>query len=141
MGKINVGRLILGGIVAGIVNDILGFGVDGWLLAERWDMAMKMLGKGPLSSSELILYNVIGFATGFVAVWVYVAIRPRFGSGVKTAIYAGIAAWVLGSLLPNAGFMYASGLFPRHLTLYTTLGAVVEITVATIIGAWLYKEE
>ena len=141
MGKINVGRLILGGVVAGIVNDILGFGVDGWLLNERWTDAMKNLGKGPLTSSEIVLYNVIGFATGFLVLWVYVAIRPRFGPGVKTAIYAGFVSWLLTALFPNAGFMYASGLFPRHLTLYTTMGAIVELCVSAIIGAWLYKEE
>lgn len=141
MGKINVGRLILGGVVAGIVNDILGFGVDGWLLDQRWTDAMKNLGHGPPSSSALILFNLIGFATGFLVVWVYVAIRPRFGPGIKTAIYAGIASWLLTALFPNAGLMYASGLFPRHLTFDTTIGAVVEICVAAIIGAWLYKEE
>ena len=140
MGKINLGRLILAGIVAGIINDILGYGVDGWLLAQRWTDAMKALGHGAFSSSGLILFNLLGFAAGFVALWVYVAIRPRFGAGVKTAIYAGITSWILGALLPNSTFMYAAGLFPHHLTLLTTLGALVEITVSTIIGAWIYKE-
>ena len=140
MGKINVGRLILGGIVAGIVNDILGYGVDGWLLAQLWANAMKALGHGAFSLNALIWFNLLGFATGFVALWMYVAIRPRFGPGVKTAIYAGIASWVLGSLLPNASFIYVSGLFPRHLMFYATIGALVEIAVATIIGAKVYKE-
>lgn len=141
MGKINLGRLILGGIVAGIVGDILGYGVAGWLLQQSWANAMKALGHGGFSSSALILFNLFGIVTGLVAVWIYVAIRPRFGPGVKTAIYAGIATWVLGALLPNASFMYAAGLFPRDLTLYTTMGALVEISVATIIGAALYKED
>jgi hypothetical protein len=140
MGKINVGRLILGGIVAGIVNDILGYGVDGWLLAQGWANAMKALGHGQSSLNTFILLNLVGIVAGFVALWIYVAIRPRFGPGVKTAIYAGVASWVLGALLPDASFMYATGLFPRHLTLYTTIGALVEISVATIIGAALYKE-
>jgi len=140
MGKINVGRLILGGIVAGIVNDILGYGVDGWLLAQRWANAKIALGHGQSSLNALIWFNLLGFIAGFVALWIYVAIRPRFGPGVKTAIYAGIASWILGALLPNASFMHMSGLFPRHLTLYTTIGALVEFAVATILGAALYKE-
>ena len=36
MGKINVGRLILGGIVAGIAIDLLDYLVDGVWLAPRW---------------------------------------------------------------------------------------------------------
>ena len=34
--NINFGRVILGGIVAGIVGDILGFVVDGVILAPQW---------------------------------------------------------------------------------------------------------
>ena len=36
MGKINVGRLILGGIVAGVVADILDYLVDCLWLGQRW---------------------------------------------------------------------------------------------------------
>ncbi|HSE60477.1 MAG TPA: hypothetical protein VLA99_17380 [Nitrospiraceae bacterium] len=31
------------------------------------------------------------------ALWLYAAIRPRFGAGPKTALYAGLGVWVLGS--------------------------------------------
>jgi hypothetical protein len=140
MGKINVGRLILGGIVAGIIADILGYLVDGVWLAQRWADGMKMLGHANFSSSQIIWFNLFGIASGIVSVWIYAAIRPRFGAGVVTAIYAAIAVWIIGALLPNASFMFAAGLFSRHLTLYTTLGALVEVVVGTIAGAALYKE-
>ena len=77
---------------------------------------------------------------GIVAVWIYAAIRPRFGAGPRTAIYAGLAVWVVGALLPNLSFMCFGGLFSRHLTLYTTLGALVELVAGTVAGAALYKE-
>lgn len=140
MGKINVGRLVLGGIVAGIVADVLGYLVDGVLLAPRWDAGMKALGHANLTSSQILWFNLLGIAGGLAALWIYAAIRPRFGAGVQTAIYAGLAAWFLGALLPNASFMCVTGLFSRHLTLYTTLGALVEMVVGTIAGAALYKE-
>ena len=44
MGKINVSRWILGGIIAGVVADILGTLVDGVILAPRWTDGMKALG-------------------------------------------------------------------------------------------------
>ena len=44
MGKINIGRVILGGLVAGIVSDLLGYLVDGVLLGPRWAAGMKALG-------------------------------------------------------------------------------------------------
>jgi len=40
MERINIGRVILGGIVAGIVGNILGFLVDGVILAPQWTAAL-----------------------------------------------------------------------------------------------------
>jgi hypothetical protein len=141
MGKMNIGRVILGGLVAGIVADILAFLVDDVMLAKRWAAGMSALGRGTSPTpGQMVWYQVLGIVTGVVAVWIYAAIRPRFGAGVKTAICAGAAVWILGWLVPNAGFMYVPHLFSAHLTLYTTLGGIVEIVVGTIAGAALYKE-
>lgn len=140
MGKMNIGRVILGGLVAGIVSDILAYPVDGVMLANRWATGMEALGKGAFTPGQLAGFEVLGIVTGIVAVWIYAAIRPRFGAGVRTAIYAGVVVWILGFLVPNAGFMYVPHLFSRHLTLYTTLGGIVEIVIGTIAGAALYKE-
>jgi len=140
MGKINVGRVVLGGIVAGIVFNIFGGLVDGWLLMPRWTAGLKVLGHSGFTAKQAIAYNLLGFAFGLTAVWIYAAIRPRFGAGMKTAVYAGIALWIVGFLLPNSAFMYISHLFPRGLTAYTTLGALVEVLAAMVAGAALYKE-
>jgi hypothetical protein len=141
MSKINIGRVIVGGIVAGIVSDLLGYLVDGLLLAEKWSVDMIALGRNEFSTKQLIEFNLLGIVSGIIAIWIYAGIRPRFGAGVKTAIYAGIAVWIVGVLLPNAGFMYVTGLFSRHLTLYTTLGGLVEVVAGTVAGAALYKED
>lgn len=140
MGKINVGRLILGGIVAGIAIDLLDYLVDGIWLAPRWANDMALLGKTEFSQVQIITFNVLGLLTGIAAIWVYAAIRPRFGAGIKTAIIAGVAVWIIGTVLPNAGFMYAAKLFSEHLTLYTTLGGFVEVVFGTVAGASVYKE-
>ncbi|HEY1807785.1 MAG TPA: hypothetical protein VGG42_04435 [Acidobacteriaceae bacterium] len=141
MGKINSGRWILGGVVAGIVIDILAYLVDGIMLAPRWAHDIVRLGRPEFTSRQLLLFNLIGIGIGLLAVWVYAAIRPRFGAGMRTAIYAGIAAWVATALLPNATLMWVTGLFNNHLTLYTTAGALIEIVVGTVIGAAVYREE
>ena len=140
MGKINIGRLILGGIVAGIVADILGYLVDSVWLGDKWAVEMSLLGHDSFSANMWIGFDLLGIVVGLVAIWVYAAIRPRFGPGVKTAIYAGVAVWLVGTLVPNTSFMYVAHLFTRHLTLYTMLGGLVEVVVGTIVGAWLYKE-
>ena len=140
MGKINMGRVLIGGIVAGIVVDVLDYLVDGVLLAPQWADGMKALGHANFSSNQWIWFNLLGLVGGIALIWVYAAIRPRFGAGVKTAVYAGLAVWVVGSLLPNLDFMWAAGLFSHQLTVLTTLGNVVEIVVGAIAGAALYQE-
>lgn len=140
MGKINTARWILCGVIAGIVGDLVGSLVDGVLLAPRWNAGLKLLGQPATNSTQILEYNIIGLVIGLVAVWIYAAIRPRFGPGPKTAIYAGLVVWIAGFLLPNISFMYVTHLFSRHLTLYTTLGSLVGCLLETLAGAALYKE-
>lgn len=140
MGKINMGRVILGGIVGGIVADLLDFFVDGLWLGPRWTAAMQALNHPNFSNSVWIGFDVLGIVTGIVTIWIYAAVRPRLGPGLKTAVRVGVVVWIISTLVPNASFMYVAGLFPKHLTLYTTLGGLVEVVVGTIVGAWLYKE-
>jgi hypothetical protein len=101
---------------------------------------MTALGHTAFTSNQWVGLNVLGLVSGIALIWVYAAIRPRFGAGVMTAVYAGLAVWVVGALLPNLTFMWDAHLFSRHLTAYTTAGALVEVVVAAIAGAALYRE-
>ena len=87
MGKINYGRVIFGGIVAGIVATILDGFSQGVLLGPLMTDAMKSLNRSSSLSGPvvfgLILLEIVG---GILAVWTYAAIRPRFGAGVRTAV-------------------------------------------------------
>jgi hypothetical protein len=141
MGRINIGRLILGGLVAGLVADALGYLVDGVILRERWSDGMILLGHPQFSTMQWVWFNLAGLLGGLVAMWIYVGIRPRFGAGPLTAASAGLAVWLLTSAIPNFQFMGVLGLFEHHLTIFTTLGALVEIVVGTVLGAALYAED
>ena len=140
MGTINMSRVILGGIVAGIVANVLAFFVDGLILAPQWAEGMKALGRPDLSVNQIVGFNIIGFAYGIFTVWLYAAIRPRYGAGPKAAVCAGLAVWVAGVLLPNVAFMGVTGLFSSNLTMLTTAGGIVEWVAAALSGAALYKE-
>lgn len=140
MGKINVGRWILGGIIAGIVGDVIESLVEGFWLGPQWNAAMKVLGKPGLSTTQIVEFNVIGLVIGLAAVWIYAGIRPRFGAGPKTALYAGLVTWVLASLVANTFFMVIPYMYPHHLALYATVGDFVACIVGTLAGAALYKE-
>ena len=141
MGKINYGRVVLGGIVGGIVAAALEWFFNGVLLGQQWADAMKSLNRpnvfpGMVFIVTLYLLEIFG---GILVVWVYAAIRPRFGAGVRTAVYAGLVGWFLSTPLSNMENL-VNGLFGPRLMLYDTLIGLVAAVVGTVIGAALYKE-
>ena len=141
MAHTNRSRVLLGGLLAGVVINISEFVTNGVLLRADWAQAMQALGKAPApSGSAIAIYNVWGFLAGIAAVWIYAAIRPRYGAGAGTAVRAGIVTWGLASLLASLA-NYPSGVFPTRLLVITTLVAFFELIIATVAGAWLYKEE
>ena len=93
MGKINIARVLLGGIAAGIVGNVLAYLVDGLMLAPQWAAAMKTLGRPEFSGNQFMALNLIGLLYGILVVGLYVLMRPHFGAGPKTAVYAGLGAW------------------------------------------------
>ena len=76
---------------------------------------------------------------GVVLVWLYAAIRPRYGPGPKAAILAGLFGWVLLN-----GFWYVYNLaweiFPQDMVTISTVWGFFELPIATLVGAWLYRE-
>ncbi len=140
MGKINLARVIGGGLLAGLIINIGEYIINEPILGERWNAALKALNVPAMGGSSVSYFVGVSFAVGLVAVWLYAAIRPRFGAGVKTAILAGVAAWALAYLIPSASGV-GMHVFPRRLLLYGTLWGLIEIPLATVNGAWMYKEE
>ena len=139
MGRINLGRVAIGGLLAGLIINIGEFILNGVLLEKEMNAAMAALNKPPVDPSMIMWFVLFGFGLGFMLVWTYAAIRPRFGAGVKTAICASTLVWGLACLYPNL-FMIIINLFPRNMMVMVTVWALIETIVAGIAGAWAYKE-
>ena len=138
MGRINVKSVIVGGLVAGLVLNIIDYLVYGMWLAPDMAAAMQAAGKRPIESL-IPLFVVLDFLYGIVLIWLYAAIRPRFGAGPGTAVKAGIFVWVLTGLLHAIGEA-PMGLLPQRLYTMGTLVALIEFPLAAIAGAKFYKE-
>jgi len=140
MAKINMGRVILGGLLAGLVINIGEFVLNMAILGKQWEEALQALNRPPFGGETVAFFVLLAFALGIFAVWIYSAIRPRFGAGPMTAICAGLVVWALASLYPTGGAL-PMNLFPRRLFLYTTVWELFELPIATLVGAWIYREE
>lgn len=141
MSKINLGRVVLGGIVAGIVIDIFEGVLNGVVLTNQWATVMTGLGKSStMSMKQLAAFNVWGLATGILMVWLYAAMRPRMGAGPKTAICAGLVVWAAAYMLGSAAPVFLH-IFPVGLMLTGLAVGLVETMVAAVAGAYFYKED
>ena|SRR5438270_13044429 len=141
MAHTNRGKVVLGGLLAGVVINLVEFVENAIVLKTDWAQAMQALGKSPqLSGSGIAIFNLWGFLVGITAVWIYAAIRPRYGAGVSTAVRAGLIAWFLAVVLANVA-NYPLGIFPTRLLVITSVVALFETVVGTVLGAWVYKEE
>jgi hypothetical protein len=137
----NRGRVILGGLLAGLVINIVEYVTSGFVLREGWGRAMQALGK-PTELSPWRDRDVqcLGVPAGDRC---RLAIRGHpttlwFRTEYRNARWTG--AWAIAVFLPNLA-NYPLGLFPKRLLLISTVVALVEIVVATLVGAWRYKEE
>lgn len=139
MGRINWGRVIVGGLLAGLVLNIVDYVTYGVVLAGDMEAAMRDLGRDPVAASQIMWFVLLDFLYGILLVYTYAAIRPRFGPGPKTAVIAGILVWVGAGLLHTIG-MLPMGIFPARLMIIGLVVALIAMPVAAVVGARFYKE-
>jgi len=139
MKKINLGRVLLGGLIAGVVLNIGEYLLNGVVFADDMKNDLQRLGL-PEPGGDFIPKAVVAtFILGIVITFLYAAIRPRFGPGVKTAIYAGLFAWFFVFLY--TGVIYSGlGIVAMRLFWIGLVWGLVEYALGAIAGAWLYKE-
>lgn len=139
MGKINFGRVLLGGIVAGLVVNVGEF-IAGMVFADQSTAVMEQLGLSMPGGSAIAMFTVGGFIWAILGIWLYAAIRPRYGAGPKTAMCAASAVWFFSYLWPlfMDGVM---GMLPVNLAMMGALWGLIEVNIAFLAGAYLYKED
>jgi hypothetical protein len=144
MGQINWGRVIGGGLLAGLVMNISQFVLhavvlraDGEQLMADWNKMGFKIEQGP---KMIAILMALTFLLGILAVWTYAAIRPRFGAGPKTAFYAGLAVWTMSYFYAGVYVHAGIVILPMKLTWCPVLWSLIEVPIATMAGAWLYKE-
>ena len=140
MARISWSRVVLGGILAGIVWGTLYAPVHP--LVEAHDsIGRPVLPITPFRGATLVMRVLVvinGFVQGITTVFLYAAIRPRFGPGPKTAVIAGCAVWFLVSWV-HITWAAFTGVRPV-VVLSPIVANLPLVLVAGMAGAWLYKE-
>ena len=133
----NIPRILLGGIVAGIIYFIGDGIVHGALLHSGWVAIL-----GPNADQSLHQPGYFGpydLLKGFLAVWIYAVARPRLGAGPRTASIAGLVVWFACIPVPLLGLLPMK-FFSASFVVTWSLYALIPSILGAIAGAWLYKE-
>jgi hypothetical protein len=139
---INTSKVVVGGLAAGVLANIVGFIGFGRLLGTRFEaeavaVAPELQGRGMTGGA--IATNVIAtFVIGILLVWLYAAMRPRFGPGMKTAMYAALVVWVCGFVFHLDWLLV--GLMTPGLYTMASVVALVQVCASAAVGGMLYKE-
>jgi hypothetical protein len=141
MGKINLARVFLGGVIAGIVIDVCEGILNGVILKQQWADTFTALGKtaDTMSVKQIVAFNLWGLAAGIITVWLYSGLRPRYGAGPRTAILAGLTVWALAFALATAVPVFFH-LYPVGLGVTSVALEAVEMILAGLTGGAIYKE-
>ena len=137
--NINFGRVILGGLVAGLIINIGEFLLNEVVFQKQMEELLARLNTPRPGGSFIATAVGITFLLGIVIVWIYAMIRPRFGPGPKTAIVAAFVAWFCVYFYCGILNTTLFGM-PATLMLIGMVWGFVEYTLGALAGAWLYKE-
>jgi hypothetical protein len=142
MASINVGRVVAGGLVAGVVANAIDFVTNTYVLASdiaAWAPTRNLdpaaMNSGPVAATWI----AVDFMMGLLLVSTYAAMRPRFGAGPKTAVLAGLALWIAVTII-LFGFTQMS-VFSMDLFVKGSICALINMVIASVVGAAVYKEE
>jgi hypothetical protein len=141
MAGINYGKVVLGGVVGGVVANIGDFVVNNMIMADDMvRMAQRLNLNQALMASPVVglTWVIVDFVYVTLIVWTYAAIRPRFGPGPATAVRAGIVLWAAVCAV-LFGFQ-SMGVFSQDSFLKSAALSLVTTVLASLAGAWTYKE-
>jgi hypothetical protein len=137
MAGINTGRVIAGGLVAGLVANVIDAGT-GMLMQEEMTTNLQRLHLPAMGAASVVSWVLTDFVYGILMVLTYACIRPRFGPGPKTALFAGFLLLTTVTVILY-GFL-GMGFFPASLYVKSALFAVLSTGAGVLAGAALYKE-
>ena len=139
MNRINFGRVLLGGLVAGLVINIGEFLLNGVVLHSQMEADFKRMNLTPPGNGFVAVAVGLTFVFGIVAVLLYAMIRSRLGPGPRTAIVTALILWFCICAYSGTINMILLAI-PANIILVVIPWCLVEYIVGTLVGAALYKE-
>jgi len=139
MNKINLGRVLLGGFVAGLILNIGEVVLNDLILGPHIEADMKRMGLTPPGVGFAVLAVGLTFIFGIIAILIYAMMRPRLGPGPKTALLTALILWFCLYAYSGTINMLLINVPPKLILMILGWG-LVEYPLGILAGAALYKE-
>ncbi len=139
MPSINWSKVIVGGLVAGVIMNIGEYILNEPILGARMIEQMAARNLPPVGGNAIGVFVAMTFALAIFTVWLYAAIRPRYGAGPKTALCAGASVWFAAYLTPWVTFVVL-GFVQTSIAVVGSVWGLGELLIAAMAGAYFYQE-
>jgi hypothetical protein len=139
MNRLNFGRVLLGGLLAGIILNLGEFVLNGIILAPHIEADMKRMNITPPGAGFGLLAVTLTFVFGILAVLLYALMRTRLGPGPKTALVTALIVWFCVYAYSGTINMLLINVPPRLILMILAWG-LIEYPLGILAGASLYKE-
>jgi hypothetical protein len=139
MSEINFAGVLKGGVAAGLIMTVSEYALNEPMAGAQMTAELAARNLPPVGGAAIAVFTVITLLMGIFTVWLYAAIRPRFGPGPKTAICAGLIVWGLAYLYSAITFAVL-GISSMGITVLVIAWTAVEMILASAVGGYLYNE-
>jgi hypothetical protein len=139
MQTMNMKRVIAGGIIAAAVINLSETILNVPVLGEQMAKVMEATGMRPAAPGLFAMTILWSVFTGILGIWFYALVRPTLGKGPITAMKIGVLIWFF-SYLFAALMGFAEALLPNNMIWTILIWRLVEMPVAMIAGASIYKD-
>ena len=142
---INTKRVIIAGLVAGLVMAICDWVLNGMVLADRMTAEMNAFKPGmgdamaQMDMNTTIGYVIMDIVLGMLIAYTYAAMRPRFGAGAKTSIIVALVLWIFAGII-SANYLIM-GMMSQGLWWTVAIGYLVCLVIAALVAGALYQED
>ena len=139
MTNINFGRVLLGGLLSGLVLNLGEFLLNEVIFVKQMEELARRLDIARPGVAFITAAVTLTFLIGILLVLIYALVRPRLGAGPKTAIVAGLIGWFCVYFYAGIlnGILFG---VPTNLMVIGIFWGVGEYVLSAIAGAALYKE-
>ena len=135
---LNLKAILISGFVAGIAICIGAIMMVAPIFSNEISIVLHHRNLPDLNAIATVYFFGISFVFGIFLMFLYAALRHRFGSKIKTAVIAALIVWVLAYLLNNISLV-VYGFMPIKLALLGIFWGLIGLLLAGVIGSRIYE--